>query len=203
MATLRDDMLLTETISRIRFRIPEKPVEDITIRFASETDAGLLADLAETTFRDAFEDHPKNAPEDLEAYIAKAFSPAQIAAELADPDNIFLIAEIGGAAAGYAKLIRGRIEPGVTARRPIELSRLYSHQKFLGKGVGQRLLDECFEIARREEFDVIWLGVWEYNPRARRFYEKNGFRYVGSHIFLLGSDPQTDLLMQREIAETP
>lgn len=202
MATLRDDMLVTETISRIRLRMPDKTVDDITIRFASETDAGLLADLAETTFRDAFEGHPKNAPEDMAAYMAEAFSEETVAAELADPDNIFLIAEIGGEAAGYAKLVRGKIEPGVIASRPIELSRLYSHQKFLGKGVGQRLLDECIAIARREEFDVIWLGVWEYNPRARRFYEKNGFRYVGSHIFLLGSDPQTDLLMQREIAET-
>ncbi|MCV4601022.1 GNAT family N-acetyltransferase, partial [Escherichia coli] len=80
---------------------------------------------------------------------------------------------------------------------PIELSRLYSHQKFLGKGVGQRLLEECFRFAGSEGFDVIWLGVWEYNPRARRFYEKNGFRYVGSHIFQLGTDAQTDLLMQK------
>lgn len=177
-----------------------KPVDSIRIRIASEADVALTAELAETTFRDAFEGHPKNAPEDLEAYISKAFSPTQIAAEIAEPKNIFLLAQIDGVAAGYAKLVRGNIELGITARRPIELSRLYSQQKFLGKGVGQRLLDECFAVARREGFDVIWLGVWEYNPRARRFYEKNGFRYVGSHIFLLGSDPQTDLLMQREIA---
>ncbi|MEW6362687.1 MAG: GNAT family N-acetyltransferase [Acidobacteriota bacterium] len=174
-------------------------INEISVRFASVKDAGLIARLAETTFRDAFQDHPKNAPHDLEAYISQAFTQEQIGSELADSRNVFMIAEIGGEAAGYAKLTKGKTEPGITARMPIELSRLYSHQKFLGKGVGQRLLEECFRFAGSEGFDVIWLGVWEYNPRARRFYEKNGFRYVGSHIFQLGTDAQTDLLMQKEV----
>ncbi len=112
--------------------------------------------------------------------------------------NIFLIAEIDGEAAGYSKLIMDNIEPGITAKRPIELSRLYSHQKYLGQGVGQTLMDACFERSRAEDRDVMWLGVWEYNPRAQRFYERNGFRVVGSHVFLLGKDEQTDLLMQKE-----
>lgn len=171
----------------------------ITIRQASVADAGLLTDLAYTTFWDAFAHHPKNAPDDLNNYIRQAFNVEQIAAELADPKNIFLIAEATGETAGYAKVIIDTIEPGVTATQPIELSRLYSHQKFLGQGVGQTLMDACFERAFQENRDVMWLGVWEYNPRAQRFYEKNGFRIVGKHTFQLGSDPQTDLLMQKEI----
>ena len=59
-------------------------------------------------------------------------------------------------------------------------------------------MDACFEKAKETGRDVMWLGVWEYNPRAQRFYEKNGFRFVGKHTFLLGSDPQTDLLMQKK-----
>lgn len=170
-----------------------------TIRLSKADDANLLSDLAYTTFWDAFHEHPKNAPEDMAAYMAEAFSRETVAAELADPKNIFLLAEIGGEAAGYAKLTIGTIEEGITAERPIELNRLYSHQQFLGKGVGQALMDECFAAARELGCDVMWLGVWEYNPRAQRFYEKNGFRVVGSHVFQLGSDPQTDLLMQREL----
>lgn len=131
--------------------------------------------------------------------MAKAFSREQIAAELADERNIFLLAEIGGELAGYAKLIIGAAEEGITAERPMELNRLYSHQMFLGKGVGQTLMEACFDRVGEEGCDVMWLGVWEYNPRAQRFYEKYGFRYVGSHTFVLGSDPQTDLLMQKEI----
>jgi diamine N-acetyltransferase len=171
----------------------------LTIRDATPDDAKLLTDLAYTTFWDAFAHHPKNAPDDLNYYMRQAFNVEQISAELDDPKNIFLIAEIDGEAAGYSKIIVDNIEPGITAERPVELSRLYSHQKHLGKGVGQKLMDACFERAVAEDRDVMWLGVWEYNPRAQRFYEKNGFRVVGSHVFQLGKDSQTDLLMEKKL----
>jgi diamine N-acetyltransferase len=172
---------------------------EIHIRQAISDDAKPLTDLAYTTFWDAFAAHPKNASDDLNHYMRQAFNVEQITAELADEKNIFLLAEIEGELAGYSKLILDNIEPGVTATRPVELSRLYSQQKFLGKGVGQTLMDACFAQAKNDGCDVMWLGVWEFNPRAQRFYEKNGFSVVGSHTFLLGSDPQTDLLMQKEI----
>ena len=172
---------------------------DINIRQATVEDAKLLTGLAYTTFWDAFAHHPKNAPDDLNHYMRQAFSAEQIAAELADAKSIFLIAEIGGETAGYAKIIIDAIEPGITAERPVELSRLYSQQQYIGKGIGQALMDACFDRAKQEDRDVMWLGVWEYNPRAMRFYEKNGFRVVGSHVFQLGEDAQTDLLMQREL----
>ena len=171
----------------------------IDIRRATVDDAKSLTDLSYTTFWDAFAHHPKNAPNDLAHYMRQAFTIEQIASELNDPRAIFLMAEIEGELAGYAKLVCGQIEAGISAERPIELNRLYSQQKFLGQGVGQTLMDACFDLARENGFDTIWLGVWEYNPRAHRFYEKNGFREVGSHTFVLGSDPQTDLLMQKEI----
>jgi len=173
--------------------------DQIHIRQATVDDAKLLTDLSYTTFWDAFAHHPKNAPDDLAHYMRQAFSSEQITAELSDPKSIFLIASIDEKAAGYAKLVVDNTEPGITATRPIELSRLYSHQEFLGKGVGQNLMDACFERAKNDGHDVMWLGVWEYNPRAQRFYEKNGFRVVGNHTFQLGSDAQTDLLMQKEL----
>jgi GNAT superfamily N-acetyltransferase len=174
-------------------------MSEIRIRQATPDDAKLLTELSYTTFWDAFAHHPKNAPDDLAHYMRQAFNIEQISAELAEPASIFLIAELDGKPAGYAKLIVNSIEDGISAERPIELSRLYSHQEYLGKGVGQNLMDECFDYARTQEHDIMWLGVWEYNPRAQRFYEKNGFRVVGNHTFLLGSDPQTDLLMQKEL----
>lgn len=174
-------------------------MDPVSIRQATPDDAKLLTDLSYTTFWDAFAHHPKNAPDDLAHYMRQAFSVEQIATELSEPNAIFLIAEIEGKPAGYAKLNLDVIEDGVTADRPIELARLYSHQEYIGKGVGQNLMDACFEFAKTNEHDVMWLGVWEFNPRAQRFYEKNGFRQVGKHTFQLGTDPQTDLLMQREI----
>lgn len=174
-------------------------MSSIIIRQAVPEDAKLLTDLAYTTFWDAFAHHPKNAPDDLNYYMRQAFNQEQITAELEDPKNIFLVAELDGETAGYSKIILDNIEPGITAERPVELSRLYSHQKHLGQGVGQMLMDACFDRAKAEDRDVMWLGVWEFNPRARRFYEKNGFEVVGQHTFQLGSDPQTDLLMKRAI----
>lgn len=171
--------------------------DQINIRQARVEDAKLLTDLAYTTFWDAFAHHPKNAPDDLDHYMRQAFNLDQIASELAESKNIFLIAEVEERPAGYAKIIIDNIETGVTATRPIELNRLYSHQEYIGKGVGQNLMDACFERAIAEDRDVMWLGVWEYNPRAQRFYEKNGFTVVGKHTFQLGADPQTDLLMQK------
>jgi diamine N-acetyltransferase len=171
----------------------------LTIRQATVEDAQVLTDLAYTTFWDAFAHHPKNAPDDLNHYMRQAFNQEQITDELADAKNIFLIAELDGEPAGYSKIVIDYIEPGIQAERPVELSRLYSHQKHLGQGVGQSLMDACFQRARDEGRDVMWLGVWEYNPRAQRFYEKNGFRVVGSHVFQLGKDAQTDLLMQCEL----
>ncbi len=170
----------------------------IHIRHANIEDAKALTDLAYTTFWDAFAHHPKNAPDDLNHYMRQAFSLEQTTKELGDENSVFLIAELDGEPAGYAKLITNTTEEGITAERPIELNRLYAHQQFLGKGIGQALMDACFERARTNRHDVMWLGVWEFNPRAQRFYEKNGFRVVGSHVFQLGEDRQTDLLMQRK-----
>ncbi len=172
----------------------------IHIRQATPDDARLLTDLSYTTFWDAFAEHPKNAPDDLAHYMRQAFNVEQIVAELGDAGSTFLIAEFDDKPAGYAKLIVGSIEGGITAEKPIELSRLYSHQVYLGKGVGQNLMDACFNFAKTHNHDVMWLGVWEFNPRAQAFYRKNGFYEVGKHTFQLGSDPQTDLLMQKDIS---
>ena len=171
----------------------------IIVRRATIENAEMLADLSRQTFYDAFYAHPKNAPEDLASYMKEAFSLEQTRRELSENDSVFLFAEIENEVAGYAKIIFGSREGGISAIKPIELNRLYSHQKFLGKGVGQALMDECFTIARENNCDAMWLGVWEFNPRAQAFYHKYGFREVGRHVFQLGSDPQIDLLMQREI----
>ncbi len=173
--------------------------DQIKIRRAADDDAELLADLSYQTFWDAFHEHPENAPEDMANYMKTAFSVAQTRRELGEGKSIFLLAEIEDEAAGYAKVTLGSSEDGITAENPIELCRLYSHQKFLGKGVGQKLMDECFQIAADNDCDLMWLGVWEFNPRAQAFYKKYGFYKVGRHIFQLGSDPQIDLLMQKEI----
>jgi diamine N-acetyltransferase len=172
---------------------------DLKIRRANSNDAEILARIARKSFYDAFADHPKNAPDDLKSYMDEAFAPETIAAEFSDENIIYFVAEFEDAIIGYAKLKRNSREPCTSGERPIELCRLYSLNEFIGRGVGKTLMLHCLEFAEANDHDFMWLGVWEYNYRAQKFYAKFGFEKCGEHIFQLGSDPQTDWVLQRKI----
>lgn len=173
--------------------------EEIKIRPAAIEDAEILADIGWRSFDEAFAEHPANHPDDMRVYMNKAFSVETISEELADNKTVYLIAEADGEAAGYAKIKFDSREDCVAGEKPIELCRLYALDKFIGRGVGKNLMLEFFEIAEKKGCDAAWLGVWEYNYRAQEFYKKFGFEKVGEHVFQLGSDPQTDWVLQKKI----
>jgi ribosomal protein S18 acetylase RimI-like enzyme len=170
---------------------------DCAIRNGSISDLELLIRLGIDTFNETFAH--LNKPEDMESYLTEAFSADQIASEICDPQSTFLIAESDGKAAGYAKLHRGPVPDCVTGPASIELARLYVVSEMHGKGVAGALMTEMLARSAKEGFKTIWLGVWEHNERAKAFYRKWGFHKVGSHAFVLGSDAQTDDLMERAI----
>jgi diamine N-acetyltransferase len=172
---------------------------ELQVRRANLNDAEILTRVAWKSFYDAFADHPKNAPDDLKSYMDEAFSPEAISEDLADEDAIYFVAEIAGEMVGYAKLKRDSREPCTSGERPIELCRLYSLSEHIGKGIGKSLMLHCLEFAAANAHDFMWLGVWEYNFRAQKFYAKFGFEKCGEHIFQLGSDPQTDWVLQRKV----
>ncbi|HYP52820.1 MAG TPA: GNAT family N-acetyltransferase [Pyrinomonadaceae bacterium] len=172
----------------------------ISIRRATRDDATLLADLGERTFTEAFAG--LCAAEDLEAYTSSAFTSARLAEELADAGAAFWVAEAGGEPAGYAKLHASETPPCVAGERPVELARLYVLRRWHGLGAAHALMRACVDEARGRGHRTMWLGVWEHNPRAQAFYRKWGFRRVGEHIFQLGSDPQTDWLMESDLEAT-
>ena len=172
---------------------------DLTIRHATVEDAGLLSELGARTFAETFAGD--NTPEDLAAYTAASFSVARMTAELEDPASIFLIAELNGSAAGYAKLHDGEPENCIEGANPIELVRIYVSRDWLGRGAGEQLMRACLDEARQAGHETIWLGVWERNERAQAFYRKWNFRTVGEHMFRLGSDLQRDLVMERSLGE--
>jgi ribosomal protein S18 acetylase RimI-like enzyme len=170
----------------------------VTVRPASLADAALLAELGARTFSDTFA--ADNTPEDMAAYLATAFGPKQQASELADEHCVFLIAEKDDVAIGYA-MLRSHASPDcITGARPVELVRLYVSQESIGSGVGAKLMQACINEATVNGFDTLWLGVWENNHRAQKFYSKWNFQTVGTHVFPLGADVQTDYLMELSLS---
>jgi ribosomal protein S18 acetylase RimI-like enzyme len=166
------------------------------VRYAGHSDNVLLAELGARTFADTFAS--ENTPEDMKAYLADTFSPEKQAQELADPASIFLVMEWRGAPVGYARLKHGEA-PSIVGERAVEIVRIYADRDWVGKGVGGQLMQACLREAERRNCDVVWLGVWERNTRAIRFYQKWGFERVGTQFFRLGNDLQTDWVMARQV----
>ena len=173
------------------------PQPQLIIRNASVADTALLTDLGARTFAAAFA--KDNTPEDMAAYLATNFNHQKVAAELTTPNATFFIAEVEQLAVGYAKVKNGEAPSCVTNNQAIELARLYILLEYFGKGVGAALMRHCLETAKQAGLQTIWLGVWENNHRAQAFYRKFGFQEVGEHIFQLGSDAQTDKIMERAL----
>ncbi len=168
------------------------------IRRATTGDAPLLARVGAELFTAAF--GAQNNPDDLNAHLAKTFSPAKQRDELADPDRATWIAEMpDGGPAGYAMLKRAATSVAVAANHPAEVERFYVASAFHGRGLAQALMAACVEQAREWGCDAVWLGVWELNPRAIAFYEKCGFRKAGRQHFMVGADRQQDFVMLRTL----
>jgi ribosomal protein S18 acetylase RimI-like enzyme len=169
----------------------------LVIRRATEADAAAVAELALRSFMDAFA--AQNRPEDVAAYTARVYGPAQQAAEIANPDITTLVAEVDGRMAAYAQVRRGTAALDVDDATGVEIMRFYVDQPWHGRGIAQRLMDAALQAARDFGARSVWLGVWEHNARGIAFYTKLGFHIAGSHPFLLGSDLQTDLVMTRAL----
>ena len=167
----------------------------LRVRRAQADDGGLVARMGARMFRDAF--GPDNRREDMEMYIRANFSDTKIRSELAEPDSRFLILEADGHPKGYARLAVSRPPDCVQGLDPLELVRLYVDLAVAGSGHGSVLMDACCGEALGLGRGSIWLGVWEENARAIRFYRKQGFEHVGSRPFVLGTDVQQDWIMER------
>ena len=170
------------------------------IRRGSAADAAALSTFGARVFAATF--GPENDPRDMEAYLAATYGEARQRAEIEGPGNAFLIAEQGGELAGYAFVRDARLDAAgfENESRSVELVRFYVDPRWHGQGIARSLMDAVATEARARGAALLWLGVWERNPRAIRFYEKQGFRDVGHHDFVLGRDVQRDRLMLRELA---
>jgi ribosomal protein S18 acetylase RimI-like enzyme len=172
-------------------------MEQLIIRPASISDLGLVQQIGRETFYETFA--ASNTEADMRKYLEENFHAEKIRSELLNPDSHFFLAMEKQTPIGYLKLNTGQAQTDIRDNAAIEIERIYVKSDFHGKKVGQLLYDKALETALELEKEYIWLGVWEENPRAIRFYEKNGFEAFDTHIFIVGTDEQVDILMKKRL----
>ncbi|MFV8393165.1 GNAT family N-acetyltransferase [Flavobacterium sp. LB2P6] len=169
----------------------------IEIRKATLSDLETIQNISIQTFKETFA--AVNTPENIANYVKDSFNSEQLTTELNNANSQFYIAYSNSEAVGYLKINFGDAQTETIKGNALEVHRIYVLQTFHGKNIGQLLLDKVKNIAQHTGVAFIWLGVWEENHRALRFYTKNGFIVFDKHVFTLGNDEQTDLLMQFQI----
>ncbi|MBF8455640.1 GNAT family N-acetyltransferase [Kaistella sp. G5-32] len=169
-------------------------MEKVDLKKVTLVDLEQLRKISRKTFYETFSSG--NTEENMKIFLDEAFSQEKLTSELHDTNSEFYFATIDQMVIGYLKLNFGSSQTELQDDKAIEIERIYVIQEFLGKKVGQLLYNKAIEIAKDKKADYIWLGVWEENPRAIRFYTKNGFVEFDQHIFKVGDDEQTDIMMK-------
>ncbi|MBC7947782.1 MAG: GNAT family N-acetyltransferase [Chitinophagaceae bacterium] len=169
-------------------------MNDFEIRRVAVNECEELQKISRQTFLETFS--AGNTKADMRKYLDEGLSKENLTAELHNPESEFYFAVISDLVIGYLKLNFGRSQTELQDDRALEIERIYVVNEFHGKVVGQRLYEKAMEIARQRNATYVWLGVWEENPRAIKFYKKNGFLELGKHIFKLGNSEQIDIMMK-------
>lgn len=169
-------------------------MENLSLHIVTISELETLHQISLQTFRDAF--YHLNSPDSYFEYTNRAFSKEQLKSEIENPDSQFQFLKNDDALVGYFKLNYDLAQSDIKDPHALEIERIYILKEYQNLKLGNYLLDKIKEIAILKNLDYIWLGVWEKNTNAIRFYEKNDFRIFSSHEFLLGSEVQIDLLMK-------
>lgn len=170
----------------------------ISVYNAKPEDASLIADLSRQTFYETFAGD--NTKENMDLFMNQTFTKEALMKEVGAAGNYFFLAYEAEKPVGYARIRESSNPPELGDKKAIEVARIYAVQSSIGKGVGSALMKKCIDTAIELNKEIIWLGVWEKNQRAIQFYERWGFQKFGTHVFVLGDDPQTDWLMKKELA---
>ena len=174
-------------------------IELVNIVRAEVKDLQLVWDLSHLTFIETY--RGTCSDEDLQHFLDKCFSEDAILQELKDTKDFYFIAFADGFPAGYMRLKEDYADyPDITKYNALELKRIYVLKEYHRHKIGAGLMQFAMQLALEKKFEAVWLGVWEENPRAIRFYKKNGFVEFDKHIFKLGADEQTDIMMKLKLS---
>jgi ribosomal protein S18 acetylase RimI-like enzyme len=172
-------------------------VMNLTFERCAIEDLGVLVDITRDTFVNAFE--RQNNPEDFWNYINEAFNENAIVEQLLDINSEFYFVYLKNVLVGYFKLNKLEAQTEQFAKSSIELERIYVLKDFQSQGIGKAMLLKVIDTAKRRKATFLWLGVWQENKDAVRFYEAHGFKKVGTHPYYIGKDKQTDWLMKCQL----
>ncbi|WP_051398044.1 GNAT family N-acetyltransferase [Runella limosa] len=160
---------------------------------AQISDAEELRALSQQTFVDTYTEY--NTSENMEMHISTKFTLVQIQKELTDATVKYLLLKKGKQLIGFIKLIKNHAPKELTSEGVVEIERFYVDKAFHGLQLGKFLMNYTLDWCRNMGFATVWLGVWEENARALRFYTKMGFEKIGEHVFVLGTEVQNDYVM--------
>lgn len=174
-------------------------MENIYTKRVTLSDIDQLQKIGRQTFSETFSEG--NTEENMTKYLEERFSLEKLTAELNNKNSEFYFAVFDNNVIGYLKLNFGQSQTELKDDKALEIERIYVPREFHGKNVGQLLYEKAMQIARQKNAGYVWLGVWEKNPRAINFYKKNGFVEFDKHIFKLGNDEQTDIMMKLQLKD--
>lgn len=169
-------------------------MQNLKLLKVTPNNAELLRQLSITTFTDTYARY--NTPDDMRQYIETEFSAEKLHSGIISPSVGFYLAMDSEEAVGYIKINYAPSQTDLNDSRSLELERIYVLKEYQGKKTGQFLLDAARSIAVENDLDYLWLGVWDKNTNAQKFYAKNGFVPFGNHVFMLGDDEQQDILLR-------
>jgi len=172
-------------------------MKEISINKVTPNDLEELQKISILTFSETFAPH--NSEQNMSQYMSNSFSRHRLATELNNDSSEFYFARLGDRVIGYVKINTGASQTEPQTPNAVEIERIYVLQEYHGKKVGQLLYEQAIRIAHDRRSDYVWLGVWENNAKALRFYEKNGFVQFDKHTFKLGDDEQTDLMVKKTL----
>ena len=156
-----------------------------------------LQEVSIQTFTETFKDN--NSEKSLNDYLNTAYELTKLEKELENPHSEFYFAYFNNELAGYLKININDAQSEKMGENALEVERIYIKKSFKRRGIGRHLIETAEQLAKKYQKNLMWLGVWEYNPKAIAFYETLGFKVIGAHSFFMGEEEQTDLIMSKQL----
>lgn len=170
---------------------------DYTIKPVTADDVKSLQEISRETFKKTFD--PFTAPDDMDRFLKEAYASDKLIKEIENPDSRFFFLIVQGEVAGYLKVNVSQAQTEDLKPNALEVERIYLRSKFQHQGLGLVLIKYAEKLARQENKDYMWLGVYEKNLVAQRFYAKDGFKRISQHVYPVGDDPQVDYLLIKKL----